>query len=127
MAKIVNAHVQGDFLKTENFIQRVIGHSYRNKLDHYGELGVQYLKNATPRETGKTANSWNYEIVNEDGRLALYWRNENVQKGVNIAVILQYGHATATGGFVEGIDYINPALRPVFEKIADEAWKEVIG
>ena len=89
-------------------------------------MGVAALKAATPRDTGKTAESWTYEIVQEKNRLAVYWKNTNVVNGVNIAIILQYGHATRDGGFIEGVDYINPAIRPIFEQMAREAWKEVV-
>lgn len=127
MPKVISVTTKGDFQKTEGFLHRVVQRHYRNKLERYGEMGVKALKDATPRDTGMTAESWNYEIVEEDGRLALYWRNENRQNGVLVAVLLQYGHATRTGGWVEGIDYINPALKPVFEQMANEIWKEVIG
>lgn len=127
MAKIISVTQRGDFGKTDRFLHNLIGAHYERKLAHYGKLGVSALSEATPQESGKTAESWDYEIVQEDGRLAVYWRNSNVQNGVNIAVILQYGHATRNGGWVEGIDYINPAIRPIFDKMAQEAWKEVIG
>ena len=90
-------------------------------------MGADALANATPIDTGLTASSWSYEIVEDDGGATIYWKNSNVVKGVSIAVILQYGHGTGTGGYVEGIDYINPALRSIFEGIADDAWKEVTG
>lgn len=127
MAKVISVRTRGDFKKTDHFLSGLVQKHYRRKLDHYGLLGVQALQVVTPRDTGKTAESWSYEIVEEDGRLAIYWKNTNVNDGVNIAVILQYGHGTRTGGFVEGIDYINPALRPIFTKMANEVWKEVIG
>lgn len=126
MARIVSVKMKGDFKKSEGFLHGLIQTHYRNKLERFGREGVEVLRNATPRDTGLTAESWTYEIVDEDGRLALYWKNKNIQNGINIAVILQYGHATRTGGWVEGIDYINPALRPVFDKMASEVWKEVI-
>lgn len=127
MPKVISVKTKGDFSKTDGFLHRIIQGHYRHKLEHYGELGVQALKEATPRDTGMTAESWNYEIVEEEGRTALWWRNENVNNGVPIAILLQYGHGTRTGGFVEGIDYINPALKPVFDRMAKEVWKEVIG
>lgn len=125
--KIVSVTNKGDFQKTERFLSGVIGSHYRRKLEHYGELGVRALSAATPRDTGKTASSWKYEIVEEDGRLAVYWTNTNIHNYVNIAIILQYGHATRNGGWVEGIDYINPTMKPIFEEMARVAWKEVIG
>lgn len=126
MGRIVSITQKGNFKKTDRFLHGLIGFHYERKMHHYGELGVQALKAATPKDTGKTADSWSYEIVQEEGRTALYWRNDNVVNGIPIAIIIQYGHATRNGGFVEGIDYINPTLKPIFEKMADEAWKEVV-
>lgn len=126
MGRIVNVTQTGNFKKTDRFLHGLIGIHYEHKLKHYAELGVQALKAATPKDTGKTAESWSYEIVKEAGRTAVYWRNDNVVNGVPIAIILQYGHATRNGGFVEGIDYINPTLKPIFEEMAREAWKEVV-
>lgn len=125
--KIVSVTNKGDFQKTERFLSGIIGSHYRRKLEHYGELGVRALSAATPRDSGKTASSWGYEIVEEDGRLAVHWTNTNINNYVNIAIILQYGHATRNGGWVEGIDYINPTMKPIFEEMARVAWKEVIG
>lgn len=127
MGRVISVKTKGDYAKTDRFLHNVIAFHYRRKLEHYGDLGVQALREATPRDTGRTAESWSYEIVEEGNRLAVYWRNNNVSNGIPIAILLQYGHGTRTGGFVEGIDYINPALRPIFEKMAQEAWKEVIG
>ena len=127
MSKIVSVHTSGDFAKTEGFLHRIVQRHYRNKLNHYGEMGVQALKGATPRDTGLTAESWTYEIAEEGDRLALYWKNNNRQNGALVAILLQYGHGTRNGGFVEGIDYVNPALKPIFDQMAREVWKEVIG
>lgn len=96
-----------------------------NILDKYGKQGVSALSSATPVDSGLTANSWTYEIENKGDQVTIFWGNTNVNKGVNIAVILQYGHGTRNGGYVAGRDYINPAIRPVFDAIANEAWKEV--
>lgn len=93
----------------------------------FGEQGVQALASQTPAESGKTASSWSYDIVRTSEGVSIYWINDNVNKGVNIAVILQFGHGTGTGGWVEGRDFINPAIRPVFDDIAEKAWKEVTG
>lgn len=118
---------RGNFKKTEKLLKKSLGRDYRKVLEKYGEQGVKALSAATPVDTGLTATSWNYEIIqNEDG-LSVVWNNTNVQKYVNIAIILQYGHATRNGGYVAGRDYINPALRPIFDKMADAAWKEVTG
>lgn len=115
----------GDFNKTEKFLKKAIRQDYLNALSKYGEMGVAALSSATPVESGMTANSWGYEIVQSKGSVTIYWTNSNQNKGVNIAVILQYGHGTGTGGYVQGIDYINPALRPIFEQISSDAWREV--
>lgn len=118
---------RGDFKKTDNFLAKILKRDYLSILQKYGEEGVIALSKATPYDTGLTADSWYYEIEDTNKGLRLYWKNSNVNKGVNIAVILQYGHGTGTGGYVEGVDYINPALKPVFQKIADGAWNEVMG
>ena len=126
MGRIVSFTQKGNFKKTDRFLSKLVSLHFSKKLRHYGELGVQALKAATPKDTGLTADSWSYEIVEEPGRTAMYWRNSNVVNGIPIAIILQYGHGTRNGGFVEGIDYINPTVRPIFEKMAAEAWKEVV-
>lgn len=96
-----------------------------NILEKYGKAGVDALSEATPKDTGQTAASWSYEIQAEGTRVTLSFHNSNVNRGVNIAIILQYGHGTGTGGWVEGRDYINPAIQPIFDQLAEEAWKEV--
>lgn len=116
---------RGDFRKTEKLLKKSLGKDYRKVLEHYGQQGVYALSNATPIESGETAASWDYEIIQNEGKILIVWKNYNVNKGVNIAVILQYGHATRNGGYVQGRDYINPALRPIFDKLAEAAWKEV--
>lgn len=126
MSKVIEFTQKGDYKKTEKFLHRLVESRYRNKLDKYGKMGVEALKAATPKDTGKTADSWKYEIIEEKGRLSIYWINTNINKYVNIALILQYGHATRNGGWVEGRDYINPAIQPIFDKMADEAWKEMV-
>lgn len=116
---------KGDFKKTEKFLKKSLGRDYRSVLDKYAQQGVVALSSATPKESGQTASSWYYKIIQNGSSLSIVWNNSHVNKGVNIAVILQYGHGTRTGGYVQGRDYINPALRPVFDKLADAAWKEV--
>lgn len=96
-----------------------------SNLDRYGRQGVDALARMTPRESGRTADAWSYEIERRRGRVAIYWRNNHIEDGVNIAVIIQYGHGTGTGGWVEGIDYINPAMRSIFDNIVEGVWKEV--
>lgn len=116
----------GDFSKTYKFLDKVKNYNPEAVLKRYAEAGVAALKNATPSESGVTANSWSYEIKVTKGKDAtINWINTNRNKGVSIAIILQYGHGTRTGGYVVGRDYINPAMKPVFDKIASEAWEEV--
>ena len=116
---------KGNFSKTERLLKKSLGRDYRKVLDQYAQQGVQYLSEATPVESGETAASWSYEIIQNDSNISIIWKNSHINQGVNIAVILQYGHATRHGGYVRGRDYINPALRPIFDKLADAAWKEV--
>ena len=115
---------KGDFSRTTNFLKKAKGLKL-NDLSKYGEEGVEALRNLTPVDSGLTANSWSYTISNTDGKTTISWLNSRDVNGINIAVILQYGHATKNGGWVAGRDYINPAIIPIFNKIADMAWKEV--
>ena len=116
---------KGDFSKLTRFLERAKETVRLGDLDKYGREGVAALASATPVDTGETANSWYYEIVRGNGTVSINFNNSNVQNGVPIAVILQYGHGTGTGGWVEGRDYINPAIQPIFDKIAENAWREV--
>lgn len=116
---------RGDFWYTERFLRNAKNVSFDEILRRYGQLGVDALTKATPKDTGKTASSWSFEVNRTASGASIIWSNSNVNKGVNIAVILQYGHGTGGGGWVEGIDYINPALQSVFRGIADDAWREV--
>lgn len=116
---------KGDFRKTENFLKNLKNKRFLSKLDQYGKKGVDALSAATPVDSGLTASSWYYKITQTDYMTTLTWSNSNVNKGVNIAIILQYGHTTGTGGYVEGRDYINPAIQPIFDEMANEMWKEV--
>lgn len=115
----------GDFKHTEAFFKNATRQSPENILQKYGQAGVDALAAATPKDTGATAASWSYEIVATRSGYSIYWSNSNENRGVNIALILQYGHGTGTGGYVKGVDYINPAIRPIFDEIANAAWKEV--
>lgn len=117
---------QGDFSKTFKFLEKVKNLKIEEILRKYGELGVSALSVATPVDTGLTASSWSYQVSASGSGAKIEWMNSNVNKGVNIAVILQYGHGTGTGGYVQGRDYINPAMRPIFDQIANEVWKEVV-
>ena len=117
---------KGDFRKTEKFMKNARTKKLMSILKQYGEEGVAALMVATPLDTGRTASSWRYEIKVENNCIRLEFHNDNIQNGVPIAIILQYGHGTGTGGWIEGRDYINPAIQPVFDKIANSAWKEAI-
>lgn len=121
----VKFEVSGGFTKTERFLNRMKRREYLNVLDEFGREGVQALRNATPVESGLTAESWDYEIKRTRDYTEIVWTNSNINDGVPIAVILQYGHGTGTGGYVQGRDYINPAIQPIFDKIAEKAWKVV--
>lgn len=121
--------VKGDYKKTRSFLDKMRRKDFLKNLDKYGQMGVEALAAATPVDTGKTASSWSYYIKEYDdsGSILINWTNTNVVNGwANIAVLLQLGHGTRNGGYVKGRDYINPAMRPVFDKIAREAWMEVI-
>ena len=122
---MISFRQKGDFSKTKRYFERVKAAARLSILDKYGREGVAALASATPTETGKTASSWFYEISHDKGSATIIFSNSNINKGVPIAIILQYGHGTGTGGWVEGRDYINPAIQPIFDKIANEAWKEV--
>ena len=122
---MISFRQKGDFSKLDHYFERVKEAAKIGVLDKYGQAGVSALSSATPVESGKTASSWYYEIKRQNGSVSLEFYNSNVNKGVPIAVILQFGHGTGTGGWVQGRDYINPAIQPIFDKIAEDAWKEV--
>ena len=122
---MITIRQKGDFEKLTQYLIKK-KRSLRNiNLDQYGKEGVAALMSATPVDTGLTANSWYYEITYTNGRATIAFYNSNVHRGIPIAIILQHGHGTGTGGWVEGRDYINPAIQPIFDKIAERAWKEV--
>lgn len=125
MGRLVNIRQKGNYERVTKYLQTASQGAKRVLLDRFGEEGVQALRMATPIDSGKTAESWYYKIEDKNGRLSISFHNSNIQNGVPIAIILQYGHGTGTGGYVSGRDYINPAIKPVFDKIAEEAWKEV--
>lgn len=116
---------KGDFAKLNRYLERMREVAKIGDLDKYGKEGVAALSAATPIDTGKTANSWSYKINRQNGSVSIDFYNSNFSNGVPIAIILQYGHATNNGGWVQGRDYINPAIQPIFDKIAKNAWKEV--
>lgn len=126
MPSVVTVTQKGDFSKTIKFLKKSKEKKFLKKLNKFGEIGVQALADATPKRTGTTAASWGYEIVISNGSASIIWTNTNNNHGVYIAVLIQYGHGTRNGGYVQGIDYINPAMRPIFDKIANDAWLEVI-
>ncbi len=116
---------KGNFSNTEKFLTKASRLDYLRILDKYGRAGVDALSSATPVDSGLTANSWSYDIVTTKGSYQINWKNSNVVDGVPIAILIEYGHATRNGGFVQGYNYINPALKPIFDQLADEAWREV--
>lgn len=122
---MISFDVPGNFSKSESFLKKLLGYDIRTVLEKYGREGVSALASATPRDSGETAASWSYEIIGSKGGYQLVWTNSHIHNGVPIAIILQYGHGTGTGGYVQGRDYINPAMRPIFDKIAAEAWRVV--
>lgn len=116
---------KGDFSKLTQFLERAKEAVHLGDLDRFGRAGVAALVSATPVDSGETATSWYYEITNKNNTITISFHNSNIQNGVPIAIILQYGHGTGTGGWVQGRDYINPAIQPIFDQIANYAWKEV--
>lgn len=121
----ISITTRGNWNQTASYLRRIQNVDLSAILDKYGRQGVAALSAATPAETRETANSWTYEIVKRRGYLSIRWRNTHVNDGQVIAVLLQYGHGTKNGGYVQGRDYINPAIKPIFDQIAEEAWKEV--
>lgn len=117
---------KGDFSKVEMFLERLKEGFNKSIFDKYGKMGVEALRNATPVDTGLTAASWSYQVKYAKDSVTIEFHNSHINKHVNIALILQYGHGTGTGGWVEGRDYINPALQPIFDQMAEEAWREVV-
>ena len=122
---MISFRQKGEFSKLSRYFERVKEAAKISVLDKYGQEGVAALASATPVDSGQTANSWYYEIKRQNGSVSIVFNNSHVNKGVPIAIILQYGHGTGTGGWVQGRDYINPAIRPIFDRIAEDAWKEV--
>lgn len=122
---MININSSGGFEHLTDMLKRILKGDTRVTLERYGEIGVAALAGATPKDSGKTSESWGYEIEKIKGGWKIYWTNDNINKGVNIAVILQYGHGTGFGGYVQGRDYINPTIRPIFDGIATDAWNEV--
>ena len=122
---MISFRQKGDFSKMSSFLEKAKEAVKFGDLDRYGREGVAALESATPKDSGLTASSWDYKIIRGNGSVSITFHNTHINKGVLIAIILQYGHGTRNGGWVEGRDYINPAIQPIFEKIAENAWKEV--
>lgn len=122
---MMTIETKGSFENTERFLKKMSKGDIFRTLNKYGSVGVAALASATPVESSKTASSWDYKVTVKRGSAQIEWLNNNINQGVNIAVILQYGHGTGTGGYVVGRDYINPAIRPVFDEIADSVWREI--
>lgn len=116
---------KGSFRHTEQFFRRAKSRELYQRVEKYARDGVAALSAATPTDSGTTANSWNYEIRFGRGTVNIYWTNSNLSDGIPVAILIQYGHGTRNGGYVQGVDYINPALRPIFDQIADSVWREV--
>lgn len=122
---MIEFKAKGDFKSTSGFLERLLELGGHGELDEYGRKGVIALQEATPKDTGKTASSWGYEITRDKTGTTIHWNNSNVVNGCNIAALIQYGHGTKNGGYVKGQDYINPAMKPVFDEISEGVWKEV--
>lgn len=126
---MISFEVKGDLKTTKNFLQSSSSINdkilMRSRIKSIAEKGVSQLKEATPKDTGATANAWSYEIKKTKDKIVVSWINDRVEKGINIAIILQYGHGTKNGGYVTGIDYINPALKPIFDDMTSNMWKVV--
>lgn len=121
----ISIHHKGDFRKTTNFLIKMSKRQFLKRLDEYGQMGVTALKAATPVRTGKTASSWNYEIHQNGSGASLTWTNSNKSGGVPIVFYIQYGHGTKSGRYIQGYDFINPAIRPIFDQIKEDLWGEV--
>lgn len=116
---------KGDFSKTIKFLEFMKNRGHYNKLHEFGRRGVDALASATPRDSGETAQCWGYDIKHTKNSVTIRWTNSNIVDGVNIAILIQYGHGTGTGGYVQGREYINPAIRPIFDSIVQDVWKQV--
>lgn len=122
---MISFKTKGNFSKTTRYLEKVKRTGKLVDFDKYGREGVAALASATPKDSGKTSESWYYEIKKENGQVVISFCNSNIQNGVPIAIIIQYGHGTGTGGWVEGRDYINPSIRPIFDRLANDVWGEV--
>lgn len=123
---MITVRSKGDFSKLNGFLEKAKEAVKLGNLDKYGKAGVKALESATPMDSGLTANSWYYTIERNDNKVSINFHNSNIQNGIPIAIILQYGHGTGTGGWVEGRDYINPAIQPIFDNLVKDAWEVII-
>lgn len=122
---MISLSCPGSYKTTTSWLKSLSSGDIYSDLSRYAQMGVEALARATPTETGRTANAWGYKIVRRRNSTSIQWLNNNINDGANIAILLQYGHGTGTGGYVQGYDYINPAIRPIFDQIADDVWKKV--
>jgi hypothetical protein len=122
---VISIESSGSFANTDSFFARLLRSDINSLLQPYGEEGVRALASATPVESGETARSWTYKVVRSKGSHSIVWSNSHIVEGQIIAILIQYGHGTGTGGFVQGRDYINPAIQPIFDRIAESVWKVV--
>jgi hypothetical protein len=122
---LITISSKGSFSNTEKFLKRSIISNYNSIFEKYGKEGVRLLSSATPVDTGKTSESWTYEVKKSKSGISIEWSNSNVVNGVPIAIIIQYGHATQNGAYIQGQDYINPVIKPLFDKLTDNLWKDV--
>lgn len=123
---MVYLNSDGDFKSTEKFLKRLLDIKWNNLLRTYAQQGVELLSAYTPKDTGLASSSWGYEIIKEDGKVVIYWTNDDIENGFPVAIMVQYGHGVKGGGWVEGVDYINPALQPIFDEMANILWREVV-
>ncbi len=125
MSGIISVKIKGDWKKTSRFFHKALSRKYMDVLEGYAELGLKALREATPVDSGETAAAWDYAIESRDGVTKLVYTNSHTKNGVNIAILLIYGHGTRNGGYVEGNDFVSPALRPIFQELADSMFKEI--
>lgn len=122
---MINVSVKGKWSKTNMFLEKCLNIAKLGTLDKYGRIGVDALRIATPKDSGETAKSWYYKVINDGNSIGIQWLNSSQNNGVSIVILLQYGHGLSGGGYIQGIDFINPTLKPIFKEIENELWKEL--